>query len=80
MTSETRAIELTRLNIHNVFGERDPICRLTVMAELWVVSGDSLFVDPSDVCKTHKEISAVIDKFQSLGGPEDTFVELSVCS
>jgi hypothetical protein len=79
MTSQARAIELTRLNIHKIFGERDVLRRLEVMADLWVISGESLFVDPLDMCKTHEAISAVIDKFQSLGGPEDRFVELSAC-
>ncbi|KAF3039112.1 hypothetical protein E8E11_005551 [Didymella keratinophila] len=51
--------------------------RLTVLSELWVTSGESLFVDLLDECRTHEAISAVIDRIQGLGGREDVFVELS---
>lgn len=79
MMTQSCAIEITKLNIHDIFGERDAIKRLDVLADNWVASGESLFVDPLHVCKTHEAISAVIHKFQGFSGPENTFVELSAC-
>lgn len=77
MTSQARATSLTKLNIHAIFGEKDATQRLQTISKTWVTSGEALFVDSLGVFKTHEEISAMADKIQGFGGPEDEFVELS---
>jgi hypothetical protein len=79
MTSQARATELTRLNIHGIFDEREASKRFKTMSEIWVASGEALFVDPLGVFKTYEAISAVVEKIQGFGGPKDEFVELSEC-
>jgi hypothetical protein len=77
MTSRPRAIQLTSLNLSAIFGERHVPTRLTAIADLWVPSGDALFVDPSGVFKTHDAIGGMVDRILGMGGPEDGFFELS---
>lgn len=77
MTTQARAIELTKLNIHAIFGERDAPQRLDNIAQIWVASGQALFVEPQGIFKTYEEISAMVEKIQGFGGPDDKFVELS---
>jgi hypothetical protein len=77
MTSRPRAIQLTSLNLSAIFGERHVPTRLTAIADLWVPSGDALFVDPSGVFKTHDAIGGMVDRILCMGGPEDGFFELS---
>ncbi|KAF2632531.1 hypothetical protein BU25DRAFT_487009 [Macroventuria anomochaeta] len=77
MTSQIRAAELTKLNIHAIFGEKDAAKRLQVISSTWAVSGEILFVDATGVYKAHDAISAMVEKIQSLGGPDDEFVDLS---
>jgi|SRR5690242_1115073 len=78
MTSQNRAIELTKLNLHSIFGERAAEKRLHTIMKTWGASGELLFVDEMGVFKTHEAISGVVDKIQSLGDPDDSFVELSM--
>ncbi|KAH6620332.1 hypothetical protein C7974DRAFT_231302 [Boeremia exigua] len=76
MTSRDRAVELTKLNIHTIFGERDVTKRLQAMSDTWAASGEISFVDTMGVFKTHESISEMVEKIQGFGGPEDVFVEL----
>ncbi|KAJ4992663.1 NTF2-like domain protein [Stagonosporopsis vannaccii] len=77
MTSQIRAIELTKLNLHNIFGERNAAKRIRTISNIWGENGEIMFVDNMGVFKTHEAISSVVEKIQNLGGPEDIFIELS---
>lgn len=76
MTSQETAIALTKSNLHAIFSEKDITKRLQAISSLWV-SLDALFIDPLGVFKSHQAISDMVDKIQSMGGPEDVFTELS---
>lgn len=76
MTAKSRAIQLTRLNVSKIFGEKSAESRLKTMSELWVPSSETFFVDSTGVFKSHEAISEMIDHFQSLDGPQDELVEL----
>lgn len=78
MTSQNRAIELTKLNLHSIFGERAAEKRLHTILKIWGASGEVSFVDETGVFKTHEAISGVVEKIQSFGDPDDGFVELSM--
>lgn len=77
MTFQARAIELTKLNIHAIFDEKDAAKRLQSISSMWGASGEVLFVEATGVFKTHKAISNMVEKIQALGSPQDEFVELS---
>ena len=77
MTTQDRAIELTQLNIHAIFGEKDSTKRLNTISSLWAPENELLFVDATGVYKSHSSISEMVDKIQGLGGLEDEFTELS---
>jgi hypothetical protein len=74
MTTQDRAVELTKLNIYAIFGEKDPKSRLRTISSLWAPDNELLFVDPTSVSKSHLSISNIVGKIQSLGSPEDEFV------
>ena len=76
MTSQSRAQELTSLNLSAIFGENHIPTRLESIADLWVPSGEAFFVEPLGVFKTHDAISGMVDHIQGLGGPEDEFITL----
>jgi hypothetical protein len=76
MTTQDRAIELTKLNLNAIFGEKNVQKRLSAISSLWVPSSEVLFVDATGVFKSHEAISGMVDMIQSLGGEEDEFVEL----
>jgi hypothetical protein len=77
MATKDRAIELTKQNLHAIFGERNIEKRLSSIASLWVSSSDVLFVDAMGVFKSHQAISDMVDKILSMGGPEYVFSETS---
>lgn len=77
MTTKDSAVELTRLNIHAIFGEKNSAKRLTIISSLWAPDNELLFVDAHGVYKTHSAISSMVGKIQTLGGPSDAFTELS---
>lgn len=79
MTSQDRAIEITKINLQDIFGERDATKRLRTISDTWGASGEVLFVDETGVFKTHEAISGVVETIQSLGDPDDGFIELSMC-
>ncbi|KAH7126950.1 hypothetical protein B0J11DRAFT_290328 [Dendryphion nanum] len=74
MTSKAQAIQLTKDNLHRIFGETDEKKRLEAIASIWVPSSDLLFVDPLGVFKTHQGISDMVAKLQELG-PGQVFSE-----
>lgn len=76
MTTKERAIELTKLNLHAIFGERDVRERMVVISSLWASTPH--FVDQMGVFKSHQAISDMVDTILGMGGPEDTFAELSM--
>jgi hypothetical protein len=75
MTTKDKAIQLTKDNLHLVFGETSAPKRLEKIGELYVPSSEALFVDPMGVFKTHEAISDMVAKLQALG-PGQVFTEI----
>ncbi|KAH7402596.1 hypothetical protein BKA66DRAFT_449117 [Pyrenochaeta sp. MPI-SDFR-AT-0127] len=76
MTARSRAVELTKLNLSAIFGEKNVQTRLKTIANLWVPSSEVFFLDSMGVFKSHEAISGMVDHIQSLAGPQNDFVEL----
>ncbi|CAO2657594.1 Nn.00g037200.m01.CDS01 [Neocucurbitaria sp. VM-36] len=76
MTTRARAIELTKLNLTDIFGERSVPNRLRNISHLWVPSSEVFFLDASGTFKSHAAISEMVDRILGLGGSEDEFVTL----
>lgn len=76
MTTKDQAIQLTKENLHSVFGEKDTQKRLQKLSELWVPDSEALFIDPLGAFKSHKAISDMVSRLQE-SGPGQVFTELS---
>jgi len=75
-TPQSRAIDLTLLNLTNIFGQKDKTTRMQAIADLWAPSSDVLFVDTLGVFKSHEAISEMVEKIQGMSGEGDEFVAL----
>jgi hypothetical protein len=75
-TPQSRAVDLTLLNLTDIFGQKDKSTRMKAIADLWVSSSDVLFVDALGVFKSHGAISDMVEKIQGMGGEGDEFVAL----
>jgi len=75
-TPQSRAIDLTLLNLTAIFGQKDQPTRIEAIHDLWVRSSDVLFVDALGVYKSHEAISGMVEKIQGMGGEGDEFVAL----
>ncbi len=58
--------------LHDVFGERDPVRRRRVIAEIW--AEDAMFMDHSGTARGHDEINATVTALQARL-PEHVFAE-----
>jgi hypothetical protein len=77
-TPQSRAKDLTLLNLTSIFGEKDVATRMRAIADLWVPSSDVFFVDALSVFKSHEAISGMVGKIQSMSGEGDEFVALGM--
>jgi hypothetical protein len=75
-TPQSRAVDLTLLNLTDIFGQKDKSIRMKAITDLWVSSSDVLFVDALGVFKSHEAISDMVEKIQGMGGEGDEFVAL----
>ncbi|KAI4945401.1 hypothetical protein J4E86_009288 [Alternaria arbusti] len=75
-TSQSCAIDLTLLNLTDIFGQKDKTTRTQAVADLWVPSSDVFFVDALGVFKSHEAISEMVEKIQGMSGEGDEFVAL----
>jgi hypothetical protein len=75
--SKAQAIQLTKDNLHIVFGETDVNKRLETISNLYVQSSEVLFIDPMGAFRSHQAISDMVSKLQEMG-PGDVFSEIGV--
>jgi hypothetical protein len=75
-TPQSRAVDLTLLNLTDIFGQKDEPTRMEAIANLWVPSADVLFVDALGVFKSHEAIGEMVEKIQGMGGEGDEFAAL----
>jgi hypothetical protein len=79
MTTKDKAIQLTKENLHQVFGETSAPKRLEKIAEFYVPSSEVLLVEPTGVFKTHEGISDIVAKIQA-DTPGQVVSEIGECS
>jgi hypothetical protein len=79
MATKEQAIQLTKDNLHLVFGERDVTKRLETISVKYVLSSEVLFIDPMGVYRSHQAVSDMVSKLQEMG-PEDVFSEIGMYS
>ena len=77
MTTQEQAIQITKDDLHLIFGESDVTKRKKSLSKLWVSSSDSACISPFGVEDSHQAISDLVDKLFAQT-PGLVFKELSM--